>query len=452
MNDRLSSKIDFSDFENVYVSRYTPYISIETDWTQITENESHTLNHLAEYDSIERIYVTKEDTIEPNLEMAKYSLGVRDYLLDETSGYNGEGIVVGLLESGILNKNHDNFAKSNIQVRNEWYYFETVTDYATMMASLIVGDKGIAPKCKLLSVELYGDAVSEVDWMLDRNVNIINMSYGDKNPTGNYSSTYAYMDFVAATYKVTMVASSGNTGASDAYVANPGLGYNVLTVGACSSIDGYSKLFSSYIVNQGPRKPNIMAPGYSLTIPGFGGGNNGTSISAAITTGCIALLMQKDPILRYHPEKVISMLSATAIRATNRYFGNGLSDFKGAGTLSFTNIVNQVNNNIVYGLTNSHTVLQCPDLITANKNQTIRVAAAWLAQTNGNANGTTKTNYDLYLKNASGTIIARQETTVDCLELIEIKAPYSGKYSVEVRQVGSKAITNEYVSVSYFVD
>lgn len=452
MNDQLADTIDLMDFENVYVSRYSPFISIETNWNELSQNELLTINNLALYDEVEQIFVSKEEKQEPTLEMAKYSLGLSDYQFNRISEFDGEGIVVGLLEPGIINKKHANFANSNVQVRDEWYYFETIKDHTTMMGSIIAGSTGIAPKCKLLSVELSGDAVSEVDWMLDRGVNIINMSYGDKNPTGNYSSNSAYMDYIAFTYKVTMVAAAGNSGTTTAYVSNPGIGYNVVTVGSCTSSDGFAQMFSSHIVNNGPRKPNIMAPGTAITIPGFGGGHNGTSISTAITTGCIALLMQNNYMLRFHPEQVMSVLSASSTRAGANYFGNGLNNLTGAGKLSYTNLLKyNITNNVTFGFT-TQTFARVSNCISATQGQTIRVAAAWLAKANGKANGTTKTNYDLYLLDSNGMVVTKQETTDDCLELIEIKAPHTGKYSVEVRQKGTKAHSEEYVALTFFTE
>ena len=108
------------------------------------------------------------------------------------------------------------------------------------MAGIIAGNNSIAPKCKILSVELFGNPVSEIDWLLNRNVNVINMSYGEGNPSGNYNSSSAYMDYIVSTYKVTIVAASGNEPQN---VTNPGLGYNVITVGACTSQDIYATSF-----------------------------------------------------------------------------------------------------------------------------------------------------------------------------------------------------------------
>ncbi|CCZ85511.1 peptidase S8/S53 subtilisin kexin sedolisin [Firmicutes bacterium CAG:631] len=148
--------------------------------------------------------------------------------------------MIGILDLGIADEDHSNFNNIDLTVRNEWYYIETVTEHATTVASVIAK---MCPDAKLLSVELSGNAVSEIDWMLDRNVNIINMSFGEKNPTGNYNSESAYVDYIVNTYKVTIISSSGNEGLDTGYITNPALGYNVITVGAGNSDNYYAVVF-----------------------------------------------------------------------------------------------------------------------------------------------------------------------------------------------------------------
>ena len=65
--------------------------------------------------------------------------------------------------------------------------------------------------------------------MIENGVDIINCSYATSNANGYYDSESAYMDYVVYTYGITVVACAGNTGG---YVTNPGLGNNVITVGA----------------------------------------------------------------------------------------------------------------------------------------------------------------------------------------------------------------------------
>lgn len=449
-NNLIVESLDLSSFNEIYVSHYSPYMSISTDWENISSSNFVELHFLAESQYVEAIYVNKALDFEENLYQAKNFVNVNEYINNPDLDLTGEGVVVGILEPSILDKNHINLVNTNVEVRNEWYYIETKKDHTTIMGSAIAGTKGIAPKAKLLSVELSGDPVSEIDWMLDRNVNVINMSFGEKNPSGNYSSQSAYMDFIVETYKITIVASAGNEGENTGHVSNPGLGYNIITVGACSSSKGTARAFSSTVVNNGPRKPNIMAPGYALVVPNFSGSQSGTSISAAITTGCIALLMQRDPIIIYHPERAMAMLSSTANRPNSLYFNKGLDEKTGAGSLDFKNIKTQYTNNYGFFLEQNQTTINIVKLLSAQKDQTIRVAVSWLAKANGTASNTTKSNYDIYLCDANGNIISSQETSRDCVELIEYKALSNGEYGLKIIQKGTRTY-DENLSVSFFV-
>lgn len=431
---------------NYYSSIYSPYISIMTSIDEVSKDEFAMLNEIANNDNIEMIYVSDICNNIPNFEGAKYYSGVRTYVNNGT--YTGDGIVVGILEPGILDIDHSNFVNTNITVRDEWYYSETIAEHTTMMGSIIAGTKGVAPDCHLLSVELYGDAVSEIDWLLENGVNVINLSYGDDSPTGNYSSKSAYMDFVVNTYKVSIVASAGNTGESDAYVANPGLGYNVLTVGACSSSNSYARSFSSYKENNGPRKPNITAPGYSINLTPFSGSQNGTSFSAALTTGCVALLMEKYPDLKYCPERVMSLIMASAKDGTDGCFANGLNEYIGAGALNFDKAVqNHVDAVITFS---ESTSTQSGLTVSLNEGEKFRIVATWLAKADGSATGTSMTNYDIYFYDSNNNLITSQETTIDCVELIELEIPATDTYTIILKKKSTQVNEVEYVSMSYF--
>ena len=224
-NNEIVNNLDLSNYENVYVSNYSPFISLNTNWN---DDSYKNLEYLAENDNIQDIYVSKNDETKNNFFSSKRVVGLNNYIYNNDPNYTGEGIVVGILETGIADVKHESLKNTDIEVRDEWYYVETVSNHTTMMAAMIAGVEGVAPKAKVLSVELFGDPVSEIDWLLERNVNVINMSFGEKNPEGKYNSFSAYIDFVVNTYKVTVVASAGNEGNGTKNVANPGLGYNVL--------------------------------------------------------------------------------------------------------------------------------------------------------------------------------------------------------------------------------
>ncbi len=389
-NQQIINQIDTDDMDGLYVSTYSPYFTYESTLEEITANNYEQLNDLASYSYIEKIYVSPEHEYEPMLEEATEAIGVADYI--DTGILTGEDIVIGVLEAGIVDKNHSNFDNIDLTVRNEWYYIETVTEHATMVASIIAK---MCPDAKLLSVEIFGNAVSEIDWMLDRNVNIINMSYGESTPSGNYNSESAYVDYIVNTYKVTIIASVSNSGSNTGYVANPALGYNVIGVGASAAVNGNVLDFSAYKEINGPDKPNILAPGLAIKIDPFGF-HSGTSFSAPIVSSCVALLMEERTDLTIHPEYVLALMMNNGDRSDE---GNtmGLDEYVGAGQINFEKMMTYINNIIPITNNSESVYLTRTFNVVLLHNQTIRATAAWLSKANGNANGTSCTDYDLAL-------------------------------------------------------
>ena len=389
-NQQIINQIDTDDMDGLYVSTYSPYFTYESTLQEITANNYEQLNDLASYSYIEKIYVSPEHEYEPMLEEATEAIGVADYI--DTGTLTGEDIVIGILDLGIVDEEHSNFNNIDLTVRKEWYYIETVTEHATTIASIMAK---MCPDAKLLSVELSGNAVSEIDWMLDRNVNVINLSYGDENATGNYDSDSAYMDYIVNTYKVTIVAAVGNSGREAGYVANPALGYNVIGVGAYIAFNGMILESSSYKEANGPDKPNIVAPGLSIEIDPFGY-YTGTSFSAPIVASCVALLMEERTDLTIHPEYVLALMMNNGDRDDE---GDtiGLDEYAGGGRINFEEMMTYINNIIPITNNSESVYLTRTFNVVLLHNQTIRATAAWLSKANGNANGTSCTDYDLAL-------------------------------------------------------
>ena len=387
-NQQIINQIDTDDMDGLYVSTYSPYFTYESTLEEVTANNYEQLNDLASYSYIEKIYVSPEYEYEPMLEESLEAIEVWDYI--DMGTLTGEDIVIGILDLGIVDEDHSNFNNIDLTVRNEWYFIETIDEHATMIASIIAK---MCPDAKLLSVELSGNAVSEIDWMLDRNVNVINLSYGNDNPTGNYDSNSAYMDYIVNTYKVTIVAAVGDSGREAGYVANPALGYNVIGVGAYIAFNGMILESSSYKEANGPDKPNIVAPGLSIEIDPFGY-YTGTSFSAPIVASCVALLMEERTDLTIHPEYVLALMMNNAEGNTEEI---GFNEYVGAGRINFEEMMTYINNIIPITNNSDSVYLTRTFNVVLLHNQTIRATAAWLSKANGNANGTSCTDYDLAL-------------------------------------------------------
>ncbi len=445
-NQQIINQLDTSEMDNLYVSSYSPYFTYESTIDEISANDYEQLYELASCSYVEKIYVSPEHEYQSMLEDATEAIGVYDYI--ETGDLTGEGVVVGVLETGIVDKDHNNFKNIDLTVRNEWYYIETVTAHATQVASIIAK---MAPDAKILSVELSGNAVSEVDWMLDRNVNVINLSYGEKNPTGKYNSDSAYMDYIANTYRVTIVAAVGNNGDSTGYVSNPALGYNVIGVGSCASFNSSALYWSSYKEDSTlPNKPNVVAPGYAIEVEPFGV-FEGTSYSAPIVSACVALLMEVRADLKLHPEYVLALMM-------NNAEGNdeeiGVDNYIGSGRINFEEMMNYITE-IIPIFNNSETVYTIRTYnVILRRNQVIKASAAWLSKANGKADGTSSTDYDiqlLYYSNGEYYVMTHSVQSYDPYETFTFALPddcAEGVYLLRFKQA-SDAVQEDHAALCY---
>ena len=221
-------------------------------------------------------------------------------------------------------------------IRNEWYYIETVHDHPTLMASIIGGNNGIAIDARIMSVELFTFPTEEVEWLLDNDVDVVNMSFGFDNNPGVYDNMSAYFDYISKTYGVTFIAAVGNNENNEYKVTNPALGYNVIGVGG--SIFG-NQFFgpTNTEVDSGPFKPNIVAPATGIIVPNILS-TSGTSLSCAITTGVVAALMEKHPYLKVRPDMVMAILNSGATffpEGPDETVENGYNNYTGAGILNY---------------------------------------------------------------------------------------------------------------------
>ncbi len=453
---------------NLYKSNYTPFITFQLDVT----DEYEVITRLMEYassDSVKIIYVDVINTNETKSEISTMfpDIGLGSYSsYTDYKGFDGTDVVIGILEyggdcifgsGGLVDEDHANLTGVDLIVRNEWYCNEKESDHATLVASIAGGNTGIARGATLLSVQT--DALnysSEFDWMLDNDVNVVNMSLSDAGLDGHYTGNAAYLDLIASYYWVTIVKSAGNTGEN---ITSPGTGYNIITVGSLSNSTTLSS-FSSWEEEFAISKPNLVAPGSTISA-GTAGPMTGTSFSAPHVTGTIALMMDKSSTLKAHPEVVMAIIQATAdissLESTyNDYDSSGLEEKVGAGMLRVDRAMDSVYKRAYTTLTNNDFYKTNIRSITIylSSGDDFQASLVWLKNINYINNvlfALNNTDLDLKLYNSSGSLVKSSISRNYNQEFIRYTATTSGYYTLKVYQYGVYAtLGSEYIGVAYW--
>lgn len=442
-NLKVFKKMGLTKYLNFYVSKYSPFIEISFDSSYFSSKALEILTHISSMLDIDVIYVndiSKVD-VKPNLMNSFAFSGAGSIYYNRT--HTASGIKVGQLEVGILDEDHQNFANANVVVRDELYFFETVNDHSTMMGTVICGPMAAAQNCTLYSVELFGSPTGEMEWLLDHDVDIVNMSFSETNPTGNYNSDSAYFDYISYTYGVVFVASAGNEGQGTGNVGNPGMGYNIITVGGVDTSETIAS-FSSVWDNDGAPKPTVCSLGL-MNITGFTGTQYGTSVSCAFVTSMIAMMMEMNPSLKGNPSKVLAYICASASYADDHYdmTGSGLEEYVGAGIFRYDNMIASASNSAVKVVTtNTINSVIYSRTVNLTAGDELTASIAWIASTDGTVDGVEFTDYDVLLRGPDGLVLATSYYNTSIVEMIRVlDVPYTGAYTIEVVQ-RSELVTN----------
>ncbi len=259
---------------------------------------------LAQFVGIHRVHFNRDAQKSDLLS----SVAVQANLLSQTYGYNGAGVTVAFIDSGLV-PNHPDLANTQVRKFVDFVNRRNTTrsdlnGHGTHVAGIVAGNgasdarfAGIAPGVKIVSLKVLdesgkgsiADIIASMDWVAKNyqtyNIRIVNMSVG----AGVYESYWTDPLTLAAKALVdkgiTVVAAAGNFGKNRAGelqwggITSPGVAPWVLTACAFSTMgtpetgDDTVARFSS----SGPTaidftaKPDICAPGVgivSLSAPG----------------------------------------------------------------------------------------------------------------------------------------------------------------------------------------
>ena len=186
---------------------------------------------------------------------------------------------------------------------------------------------------------------------------------------------------------------------------------------------------------------------YYVNAAGYNCG--GTSVAAPQVTGSIALLMQAKPVYKKNPQKVRSLVIATASKPSDYTRNIGAFNNKeGAGVI---NLGAMCGSPVTIDYYNTNTAAYTNIKVAPiylKKGTKLTASLSWdvTAQSSTNGGGLFRvTNYDLLLFNNSaltGSPLTSSTLTNTNQELIEYTVQNTGQFYIVIRQTGAMYAPN----------
>jgi subtilisin family serine protease len=353
----------------------------------LVEGEDYSAKELSKITGVEDVHPnfevespepvdTQEIYLQPQNTQATYGLNqIKVPAVWNEYDTRGDGVRVAVLDTG-LDDSHPDIDLAE----NGWAQFDAdgnlldtqpndPNGHGTHVSGTISGGNasdlhiGVAPNVTLLNAKVldgggtFAQIISGIEWAVDQDTDIINMSLGAK---GYYP---AFIEPVRNTENIgtLVVSSSGNEGAKTS--GSPANVYESFAVGATNSREGITNFSSGERIHtpsaweEPPSSwptwytiPDISAPGNSVLSSVPGGGwerKSGTSMASPHVAGIAALLLSADGNLEGNPKEAKRVLDFTA----NHPLGNQDTDTRyGKGIANaFNAVTDRTSDGIVTG-------------------------------------------------------------------------------------------------------
>ncbi len=349
----------------------------------LTEEEKIKLSNLSFVDRIEpvRKFVFKSPELESPSQLFKQPNNIFDFdygpsfgqlqLSDipavHSRGITGEGVLLGLLDTGFNWKNHESLKDATVVNEYDFVFKDNSTandsldnpnqhNHGTLVFSIVGGFKEgsligsafgsdfILAKTEDIRSEKHieeDNYAAALEWMESYGVDITSSSLGYSHfDSPEFSYNYSDMDGkttivtkaaeLAFRRGVVTITSAGNEGASSwYYITAPADGVNTIGVGAVSNdnqVAGFSSRGPSY---DGRIKPDVVTQGVSVYCANAGNFSgyitaSGTSVAAPIASGIVSLLLSAYPHLKNTQVRSIFFESADNNLSPDNERGYGL--------------------------------------------------------------------------------------------------------------------------------
>lgn len=366
--DRLSAITSLlSTCELIYSYEIIPAICMKVSRFDLIRHERElSLLGMIKSVSLSRTYeypvITQSNIKENAINGSYYPNWWVEAINAEDLSYNGSGVRVAVIDSGMYNHSDLNIINNINFVYNEsWTNFQDENGHGTHVGGIIGANgnlssglyRGIAPGASLINCRAgstvggldSADIIAALDWCAwDDRVDIISMSFGGGLPYTHDILTLAMSEIVDK--GIICVASSGNSGPNYFTGGTPATGIDVISVGATNKANRLAN-FSS----RGPTFghigfPDVVAPGVDIISTNAIGsiieaekeylgeyfsytGNidyiplSGTSMSCPVATGALAILKEAYPNLTPETARIALLEGAKPLQEDGGFVSSG---------------------------------------------------------------------------------------------------------------------------------
>ena len=284
-----------------------------------------------------------------------------------TKGITGEGVLLGLLDTGFNWKNHESLTDATVVAEYDFIFKDESTandsldnpsqhNHGTLVFSIVGGFKDssligaafgsdfILAKTEDIRSEKHieeDNYAAAIEWMESYGVDITSSSLGYSTfDPPEFSYTYSDMDGkttivtkaveLAFRRGVVTISSAGNEGGTSwFYITAPADGINTLAIGAVNNENQVASFSGHGPSYDGRIKPDVVTQG--VGVYGAAAGNlsgyttaSGTSVAAPIASGVAALLLSAYPHLKNTQVRNILIETADNSSSPNNERGYGL--------------------------------------------------------------------------------------------------------------------------------
>lgn len=250
-------------------------------------------------------YIWEDEEFDLTLDVSAPQIDANDAW---ASGYNGSGVIISIVDSGV-NTSHP--ALGNFILEQDFGTDGTTDDlcgHGTWVAGVAASTndtyRGIAHGASFINAKAgradckvgASAIMAATDWSIANGAQVVSMSIGGPVSACDNSITALYVNETVAENNTPIVVAAGNGGPANETIWSPGCAENAITVGSVNDNNGMASSSSRGPTDDGRQKPDVVAPGVGIISTNADGSSftskSGTSFATPHVSGVIGLMFQ----------------------------------------------------------------------------------------------------------------------------------------------------------------